>query len=207
LGEPDSWRNGQPIWVSILADQVSRFIETYSLADETWSRHDVADYIREQNGHRELTSWTVLLSCASRQTDEPGWWIDLGIDALPRVPAIARTRLAKDPTSLGVLTDPSDEFVGLSEEQIRFGDRQWREGIYQSRAEAIRNQRPPAEGLLAVYAISPHSKPRASSTSRVPLYDYPDDSHVGIAYSISFPPSESDATHEYVQGPPGGRQQ
>ena len=34
---------------------------------------------------------------------------------MPIVPLIARSRLKNDPTSLGVVTDPGDELLGLSQ--------------------------------------------------------------------------------------------
>jgi hypothetical protein len=92
---------------------------------------------------------------------------------MPEVPLIGRTRKKNDPTSLGVVTDPGDELLGLSPEDIRAAQEEARDGRYESVAEAYRAHRDPGEGLLMIYPISPAAEPRKNSTTRIRLFPDP----------------------------------
>lgn len=208
LGAPELV-DGQPTWADVDAQAVTGFIGEFRLTPQT-SIDPVAviDYINAQLQHRELVRWRVLLSCA-RQANASELWNDgLGVQGLPRVPLIARTRLKNDPTNLGVVTDPGDELLGLDQVDIRMAEEDLAARRYTSKAQAYRARRPAEEGLLMIYPISPASLPLRNSTTRIPLFPDPSLGTTLVAYAVSFPFSDSDATVEYVSaalaadGPP-----
>jgi hypothetical protein len=129
---------------------------------------------------------------------------DLGIIGHLRVPMIHRSRLAKDPTSLGVITDPDDEMFGLSDEQIKEAHRLYDDDTFSSLGDAYRAQRTAREGLLVLYPIDPNSQPGENAKNRRALFvdDAPRPACV-VAYSLSLPYSTSAAASTYVTGPEG----
>ncbi len=161
----------------------------------------VVDYIDKQLRNGELIRWRILLSCAQSSRDEQIWNENLGVTGMPSVPLIARSRKKNDPTSLGVVTEPDDELLGLTDDDVRIADDETKDGRYNSRAEAYRAHRDPTEGLLMLYPISAAAQPLKNSTTRVPLFAEPDKAATLIAYAVSFPCSNSNATVEYVSAP------
>ncbi|MGJ6125546.1 Z1 domain-containing protein [Mycolicibacterium sp. Y3] len=203
LGQADGQSDAKPSWSAVSPDVVKRFLYDFRVMNQfAIDPPSVVEYIDNQLHHGELMRWRVLLSSAIRQRDEAGWTEDLGVYGMPRVPLISRSRLANDPTSLGVVTDPGDELIGLSDQQIIDADREFEDGHYGSRAEAYRSRRDPVEGLLMLYPISAFSSPGANASSnRVRLFADPSRAQTLIAYAVSFPFSSTDATREYVSAP------
>ena len=202
---PSSDFEGKPFWAGVEPTKVLDFLGSYRLMPQTAiDPRSVVDYIKAQMSNGELTRWTVLVSRAVRPPKETdGWVADLGISGEEATSLIARTRLAKDPTSLGVVTDPGDELVGLSAADVRQAEEDMLDARFRSRAEALRAQRPPEEGLLLIYPISVRSQPLTNSKSRIPLFDkHLPEAPALVAYALSFPHSRSQATVEYVAAPP-----
>ena len=120
---------------------------------------------------------------------------------------ISRSRLRGDSDSIGVITNPGDEAIGLNSEQIeRVKQLESNEDIGIN--PAARRVREPAEGLLILYPISKFSgQDLTSGESRRPLYDSPYDADardvVGLA--LSFPKSSSvqDVRGTYTVGTAG----
>ena len=106
---------------------------------------------------------------------------------------------------MGVVTDPSDELIGLSDEALASADQVYREFPGLAKSVRQREQRDPAEGVLMIYPISPASMPDGRGKNRLPLFGMPDDVPTVIQYALSFPFSRSDATVEYVSAPMSGR--
>ena len=182
---------------------VISFLTRFSVMPQTSiDPTSVAAYISKQLGNDELTRWRVLLACSKEERNEPLWNDDLGVAGSPEIPLIGRTRKKNDPTSLGVVTDPGDELLGLSPEDIRKAEEETLEGLYSSTAEAYRAHRDRAEGLLMIYPISAACRPKKNSKTRIPLFAEPGKAATLIAYAVSFPFSKSDATVEYVLAPP-----
>jgi Z1 domain len=202
LGEPEIV-DGQPSWTgadpNLIIDFLSRFEVLPQAAIDPKS---VVDYIYEQLQNGELTRWKVLLSCAKEARSEPIWNENLDVSSLRTVPLIARSRLKNDPTSLGVVTDPGDELIGLTAEDIQVADDEARDGKYTSKAEAYRAHRDPTEGLLMLYPISAAAEQLKNSTTRIRLFPEPDKAATLVAYAVSFPFSQSKATVEYISAPP-----
>jgi hypothetical protein len=204
LGPPDETNDHKPSWSGVDPRVVMQFLSDFRVISQTAiDPRSVIDYIDKQLHNGELTRWRVLLSCARDLRDDPVWSEDLGVTGMPRVPLIARSRLKNDPTSLGVVTEPTDELLGLTAEDIRAADDDAADHKYTSRAEAYRAHRDPAEGLLMIYPISAAAEGRPGAANRIRLFAKDaKDAATLVAYAVSFPFSGSDATVEYISAPP-----
>lgn len=203
IGEPDAVEAGKPSWAGVDPRRVIDFLTNFRVMQQTAiDPRSVVDYIDKQLQHGELTQWRVLVSCANQAKDDPLWEEDLEVKGMPCVPLIARSRLKNDPTSLGVITTPDDELLGLSEADIQAAQDDARDGKYTSRAEAYRTYRDPSEGLLVIYPISAASEEGANAKNRIRLFSEPEKAASLIAYAVSFPFSRTNATVEYVSAPP-----
>ena len=203
LGTPESSDAAKPSWSGVSPGLIIDFLNSFRVMPQTAiDPRSVIDYIDKQLHNGELARWRVLLSCASQGREGAEWGHDLGVTGMPRVPLISRSRLANDPTSLGVVTEPDDELLGLSDDDIRAADEDARDHRYSSRAEAYRARRDPGEGLLMLYPISAASEEGANARNRIRLFPEPKKAAPLIAYAVSFPFSASDATVEYVSAPP-----
>jgi Z1 domain. len=202
LGAPILVNESKPMWTGVSAEAIVHFLSEFRVMEQTAvDPRSVMDYISTQVGNGELTQWRVLLSCAKILRNEPAWSEDLGVSGMPRVPLISRTRLKNDRTSLGVVTEPSDELVGLSDDDIRLASEDAKDGKYSHLAEAYRARRSPTEGLLMLYPISAAARQMKNSTNRIPLFADPAKAATLIAYAVSFPFSKSNATVQYVSAP------
>lgn len=203
LGTPDNSASSKPGWSDVDPAPILAFIERFHVLEQT--NLDISAmiaYIKDRLSTAELCRWRVLLSCSRTLRDDPTWWADLSVDGRPRIPLITRSRLVNDPTSLGVISEPGDERFGLSDDQINDARDQLARGEFTSLAEAIRSQRDPSEGLLIVYPISPASQVGSNARNRQPLFDNPgSDVPPVIAYAISFPPSPTASSVDYVSAP------
>jgi hypothetical protein len=211
LGAPNEDPSGVPLWDDVPWERVHEFLHRYrTVQDRTSFDADAAaNYIEAQVQHGELVCWNVAIAAQAQLVGRLGQ-VDLGVEHEGPLNAISRTRLKTDRNSIGVLTNPAqsggptrrgDEEIGLTDEEIlsarqEFGDRK-----YERIRDALLAQRSPEEGLLVLYPISRHSVPRATSDKRLPLFDNPDtDGETVIGVALGFPPSDSEATIEYVTG-------
>ena len=195
--------DAKPTWADVSSRTITEFLSTFRVMPQTSiDPRSVVDYIDKQQQNGELVRWRVMVSCAATARTEEDWTEDLGIVGLPIVTLIARSRLKFDPTSLGVVTDPGDELLGLTEAEQSAAIDDAKDGKYGSRAEAYRGHRDPAEGLLMLYPISKAAQPLKNSTTRIPLFATPTKATTLVAYAVSFPFSKSDATVVYVSAPP-----
>jgi hypothetical protein len=217
LGEPGEDPSGVPRWDGIDWNIVLAFLDDYESVQSrtTFDSGAAGQYIRAQaEGHHELTSWTIAVATQSQRVDrlEP---IDLDIegDRNP-VNAIERSRLKRDRSSIGVLTNPArkdgairrgDEEIGLTDGQILSARQRLADGDFERIRDALLAERPVTEGLLVLYPISRYSKARSGSSDRDDLFDDPEaDGQDVIGVALGFPPSDSGATIEYVAQPPTG---
>jgi hypothetical protein len=205
LGPPSVIENGQPGWIDVDVGFVQEFLDNFWVMEQT-SIHPptVRAYIQAQTVHRELTRWRVLVCAASTPTERLGTE-ELGIEEVGPVGLINRSRLAKDPTSLGVITDPADELFGLTPSDIADAEERAANREYPTRGRAYRSKRSPEEGLLLLYPISGHSQPGRNARNRVALFHETDDPPPVLGLALSFPVSESPATVTYMQGPESRR--
>jgi hypothetical protein len=203
LGAPATTTDGQPGWVDVDVSFVQEFLDNFWVMDQT-SIHPptVRSYIQAQVAQRELTRWRVLLCGA---TNPRLGTENLGVEGMREIALINRSRLAKDPTSLGVITDPSDELYGLSQRDVAEAQAAAAAGDFPTRGRAYRSKRSPEEGLLLLYPISGRSKPGPNARNRIALFGDEVSPPTVLGMALSFPVSDSPATVSYVQGPDGRR--
>lgn len=206
LGTPNDEMNGRPGWTDVPVEFVQEFLDNFWVMDQT-SIHPptVRSYIHAQTRQGELTRWRVLVSAQRNPTTALGAE-NLGIEQAGDVGLINRSRLAKDPTSLGVITDPDDELFGLSYQDIADADEAYANREFPTRGKAYRARRSPQEGLLIVYPISGNSVAGRNARNRVPLFGEDEEHCTIVGLALSFPNSNSPATVTYLQGPESRRQ-
>jgi hypothetical protein len=214
LGPPnasDSSGDGRPMWRNVPWSYVVSYLQRYRTAADSMSfdADTAARYIRMQAEHHgELTNWTIAVrSATSNDADLKSW--PLGIVGHEAVPAISRSQLKSSSGSIGVLTSPSrrdnlaagDEACDLTEEQLEIAATKIDD--FPKLGYALRWARPRTQGLLMIFPISPYSQARAANEkNRVNLFDQPDGRPLVVGVALSFPPSSTAATVEYVAGKP-----
>jgi hypothetical protein len=212
LGPPNDPSKGRPGWSGVNVDFVQEFLQNFRVMEQIAIAPDtVRAYIQAQVKQGELLRWRVLVCCASNsagknstRSDQLGRE-DLRIAEYGTIGLINRSRLAKDPTSLGVITDPDDETYGLSREDIADAELKAANQDFPTRGKAYRSKRSPQEGLLLIYPISGYSVPAANARNRVRLFHESDEPRTLIGYAVSFPDSKSPASVTYVHGPESRR--
>jgi hypothetical protein len=205
LGPPADGDNVRPGWSDVGVDFIQEFLDSFWVMLQTAIHPPtVRAYINEQVRQRELTKWRVLVCAAGHPTEALGRE-ELGIVGIESVGLINRSRLAKDPTSLGVITDPSDELFGLTDAQVAEAERRYTDSEFPTRGKAYRSMRDPGEGLLLIYPISANSVAGRNAKNRIPLFGDDEPRRTLLGFALSFPFSESPATVTYIQGPESRR--
>jgi hypothetical protein len=213
LGNPTGAPNiddSRPAWTNIPWGYVEAFLNQFQTAQDAMSfdAATAARYIRVQaERHGELTNWTVAVQNGTRIKKDLGD-CDLTIKGCGPLPAINRSRLKADSLSVGALVSPAregnlgaaDESVDLTPEQIQAATDQ--ADTFPNNGHALRAQRAKTNGLLLIYPISPFSKEGKNAKNREPLFDNPKGHPVVIGIALSFPPSNTGATVEYLAGRP-----
>lgn len=182
-----------PVWTRVPAERILEFLQAYRVdeAVRSFSVPLACAYIERLNEVDELVRWTVAVRGLKELNSKLGK-ADWGLPTGP-VAQVSRSRLGQT-DSLGVITDPEDEAIGLATEK---------------RGREARAQRPPAEGLLLLYPISRYSgRDLEAGGNRRAIYDDPSGPQardlVGLA--ISFPQSKQPQRVEaYMQGTVGWR--
>lgn len=203
----------RPQWRDVPWQAIERFLTEYQTDSiMSFDAASVARYVHTQaTDHAELTSWTVSIRCAIRPDERLGT-VDLHVDGRAEIGCIERSRKVNDQWSIGVLTNPpaakgalrqGDEEIGLTDAQIEDARVHYADGDFNTLGDALRDQRPKENGLLLVYPISRYSKKKKDSTTRLDLFDNPDDGMTVVGLSAVFPFSTSEATIDYLQGPAG----
>jgi hypothetical protein len=207
LGAPASGAEAmQPMWRGVPWGRVVEFLESYEMDPSAVrvSRRLLIDFVRRQAEQGELVEWVVGVMGQGRAPERLGS-IDLGIEGIPRVNMIERTRL-RDSKSLGVITSPTHLGLGLSDEQLERA----RAGGGPASGRRLREVRDPRESLLLVYPISRFSgwdgQTNVAINDRQPIYSEPARAErmadiIGVA--LAAPPSKTAATVEYVVGTVG----
>jgi hypothetical protein len=188
LGKPEISEKG-PLWSAIKTHEIVEFLGKFVIdkCARNISLPLISAYIERQMSNGELVKWTVAV-CGRESLDENLGEADWGLGAT-KIRQISRSRL-RDTESLGVITSPNDESIGLSDEESKKAKSLIEEGY--SDNQAARRARSPTNGLILLYPISRHSRPiKGNGVMRHPIYR---DSNgplardlIGIA--ISFPHS------------------
>lgn len=226
LGEPQ-WESKGPVWSDVSVNSVIEFLQRYTVDAQARniSLPLICAYIVRQTERGELVRWTVAVRGRASSNQRLGS-IDWGIPGNP-IWQISRRRLQLT-ESLGVITSPGDEAVGLnSEARLRMQDIMnrgvlpdnivsWRIRSNQrviSENVAARAVRLPTDGLLLLYPISKYSGYSTDDTGiqgsgRRPLFDNPEDPRARdlIGLAISFPQSNhAQQVEAYLEGTVGWR--
>lgn len=214
LGPPNGTArhgDGRPAWRGVPWSYIAGFLSRYRTAQDAMSfdADTASRYIQAQaERHGELIEWTVAVRCGPAIDGALRGW-PLGIHAVDEVAAISRSQLRSSPGSIGVLTSPGrPNDLGAGDEAVDLTDAQLEAaaavaGEYPTIGHAIRAHRPGTQGLLLLYPISPFSKARpANRRNRVDLFEQPEGRPLVVGVAVSFPPSETGATVEYVAGRP-----
>jgi len=174
----------------------------------------IRQYLLAQARQDELVEWIIAMPGLSVPDIQLGTEPQLSVGETP-ANRISRTRLRNKPYDIGTLVNPAtldgaprsgDEEIGLTDEQLAAA----RGSVDQAGSfpRALRQQRSARQGLLLLYPISPESRPRAGTQSRLPLFDDPAlNGLTVVGISIVFPVSDSAATIEYVIGSIGATEE
>lgn len=208
LGEPQHKERGGFVWTGVASQSVLDFLADYTLDNEvrSISMPLLRSYIERQLETDELVRWTIAVRGRQSRDNKLGS-VDWGIGE--QLHQLTRTRLKSDPNSIGVLTEPGDETIGMAEEEKKRVE-DLRSDLSIGVNPAARQVRSPKEGLLLLYPVSRYS---GSDTQRAayrdPLYANPDGSDARdlIGLAVSFPRSETarEVYGEYVTGTAGWR--
>ncbi|MES0491811.1 MAG: Z1 domain-containing protein [Leptospirales bacterium] len=204
------WSKKGPMWENISTEQVLSFLIKYQIDSKVQSFpiELIIEYIERQNKVNELTDWTICTRGRNTPDSVLGE-IDLGLGKM--VPMISRNRQRSNPDSLGVITNPGDELIGLKQEQIdKAKEFQGRSDKRIGINPVSRIFRAPTNGLLLIYPISKFSgHEKEPAASREKMYKNPDNPQCAdiISLAISFPKSDKAKSirGEYIVGTAGWR--
>lgn len=214
FGAPDGTRsdNQGPVWTGVSAEVILEFLGNYRVDSEarSISLPLIRAYIERLADAGELVRWTIAVR-GRESLDQRLGHADWDLPGSP-VAQISRSRVGET-DSVGVITTPGDEEVGLSEELKRrveeIVQQEQAAGRRKSRNTVARGLRSPEEGLLLLYPISRWSGfDLDDGGNRRRLYGDADGplarDLVGLA--ISFPRSNHQRRVEaYVDGTVGWR--
>ncbi|MBZ5502186.1 MAG: Z1 domain-containing protein [Acidobacteriia bacterium] len=215
LGAVDSQYSNDkgPVWTNVDVERVLDFLQRYRVDDESRSISLplIRAYIERLRDAGELTRWTVAVRGRGTRDAILGD-VDWGLPDGGTVSQISRSRMGET-DSVGVITSPGDETVGLTPELQAQADELVRaaeaNGKTKSVSNAAREVRPATNGLLLLYPISRHSgSDLVAGGGRRRLFDNPDSplarDLVGLA--ISFPRSDQTQVVEaFLEGTVGWR--
>jgi hypothetical protein len=199
------WQGKGPFWNGIPYQIIIDFLERFQVDAQTRSISLplIRAYVERQADAGELVRWTVAVR--SRESQDPdlgeaSWSVAGG-----RIWQLSRSRI-RDTESVGVITSPGDEAIGLSEEEEARMQNYRQAGLTENRA--ARRARSPEDGLILLYPISRYSGYDLRSGIRRPLYEDPSDPRARdlIGLAISFPQSrQSQSVEAYLEGTVGWR--
>jgi len=205
LGAPQ-WYSARPVWSGVPTASILDFLSRYRTDAQarSISLPLICAYIERQVAQGELAQWTVAVrgrESRDRRLGEANWGVPGG-----QIYQLSRTRI-RDTDSVGVITSPGDEAIGLGPEALARMQEYMQQGV--SDNPAARRARPPQEGLILLYPISKHSGFDLEMGSiRRPLYANVEDPRARdlIGMAISFPQSAHPQQVEaYLEGTVGWR--
>ena len=198
---PVSEEGVYPVWHDIESTTIRDFLNRFDNGEHEAEIEGIRQYIGKCNGQQELIRWTVAI----RQRGSRNEKLSVADWEVIHPNQMLRSRL-KGSNSLGVITNPGDEMIGLSDEDKEKVEQLLRSGAIKDKNRAARTIRSPEEGLLLLYPISRHSAPEENNKgSRESIFDNPDGplSRDLIGLAISFPKSRKTEPETYIQGTPG----
>ena len=208
LGNP-KWEDNRPVWMDVPGRDVLGFLTQFQQDDspETsgCSLPLIRRYIENQIQVNELNRWTVAVM--GRETGNETLGVTVWQVEGRHISQISRTRL-KNTLSLGVITSPEDERIGLSEELVKRAENLRENLPHIGRNHSYRRVRSPENGVLLIYPISRNSEPEGRARLNRERLFSPSDSNARdlIAIAISFPASpQPHPVQAYLTGTVGWR--
>jgi hypothetical protein len=205
LGVPE-WQSKGPVWSGVSPERIVDFLRSFPLDAEAQSISLplICAYVERQSALGELTKWTVAVRGRESEDSDLGeadWEVAGG-----NIWQISRTRI-KNTDSVGVITSPGDEAIGLSAPSMAHMQELQEAGESENRA--ARRARPSDEALLLLYPISKNSGHDLDGNGvRRRLFDNPNDPKASdlIGLAISFPESKQpQPVVAYLEGSVGWR--
>ena len=202
-----------PVWTGIDVERVLEFLRLYRVDDEarSISLPLICAYIERLRDAGELTRWTVAVR-GRESRDATLGDADWGLPGGVTVAQVSRSRMGET-DSVGVITSPGDEAVGLTAELRAQANAMVQaaqvDGKTKSESSAARELRPATDGVLLLYPISRYSgSDLGEGGGRRPLFHDPNGplarDLVGLA--ISFPrSSQPHQVEAFLQGTVGWR--
>jgi len=198
--------SGHPVWADATPVHILKYLEDFQLDSKVSSidKSQLMAYIQRRVAAGELTRWVVCIRDRLDGEERLGR-VDWGLGTGP-VQQMSRTRLAHG-DSLGVITSPGDEEVGLTPDEqktlaarIRDLQASGRKRAVNVEARACRSR---TTGLLLIYPISRYSGwEKPCTDARRPLFSDPEHRRrrdlIGIA--LSFPESSEKVANQFAIG-------
>jgi hypothetical protein len=180
-----------PLWCDVTAASVVAYLRAFDVVPEAsgLSPELIAAWIERQNVEGDLVNWTVVVRGLKEENPKlrAANWLPQGEAPVWNV---ARTRI-RGSNSLGVITTPGDESLGLTPEELQMVQKKLDGNEFADRNRAARMTRPSSRALLLLYPISRYSgfDGTPPGKSREPIYTDPDGPTARdlIGLAISFP--------------------
>lgn len=207
--------DNRPVWLAVDPEQVLAFLRGFQVdaVSRGISITLLVKYIERMLSAGELTEWTIGV-CGRKKEDRTLGSVTWLPDNQPTA-QISRSRLKASPDSLGVITSPDDETIGLPANLMDQAEKLRSEAMQRNETKSIgraaREVRSHRNGLLLLYPISRFSGAEIEPDekhARQPLFENPKSQNardlVGLA--VSFPQSKQRQTvEEYLEGTVGWR--
>ena len=183
-------------WKDVDPSVVVHFLESYKTQEEAKRVVDparIADFIRKQLAKKELTTWhVVIVSNPERYKFHEVSIEPYTVACVFRKPILP---VQKDKVSIGTLTNPADEALDLTEEELELArnfDRNSGRTISGPgdlpSSGAIRQIRPATRGLLLVYMPACHTGEWTFGLAGEEI----------VGFAVSFPASTNAEAIQYV---------
>lgn len=204
LPQPSSRTQFGPVWSNVGSDKITRFLRAFDIDTDASgiSPELISAWIERQNIEGDLVDWTVAVRGRDELNNVLGEakWIPASSGPVWN---LARTRITGS-NSLGVITTPGDEEIGLLPEELEVARAKLESGEVRDRNTAARRSRSSARALLLLYPISRYSgHDGRNSKSRGPLFEDPASPEatdlIGLALSFSVT-KRPGPTEAYLEG-------
>jgi hypothetical protein len=184
------------MWSKQLPETIIRFLEDYKTHDKAATivqADKIAEYIKKQNVRNELTDWTIVI--ASNSDEGRVHTVDSLQFNGHHIGSVRRkysTPPSDNNVSIGVLTNPSDQILDLTDDEKekarkdtnRDREKRDKQPLGDNKlpnSRSIRANRPITRGLFLIYLVAYDDK----------KYEYGKEGKELVGFAISFPSSEN----------------
>ncbi len=198
------------LWRGIPSGSVIEFLESYVTPRGSPRANSkvLSEFIRKMNERGELATWDIAL-IAEGQSGSGAPYMFAGKFEVKTFPRRSNKGDKDGPYTIGVLTDPADEAIGIEKEiwleALELTRQRWKPEPARGRTElptrpsgkALREvigraQGTQSRGLLLLYPLSPEGGEKDARTSICPGWIHPI-----MGFAMSFPASNAGVVVEY----------